>query len=322
MDRREAQQALDLARQWAREGLLPPASLEVIEQRHAGDLVDDPDRESFGSSVLYALGGILLGCAVFAFLVLLQDNADLSYERVEDLSPWLFLGWGLLCSAAAFLLDLVVKKPRLGDALHVAALVAVTASGFPHADDLPLGFLAVLYAGAIVWYRRGRFLVPFLALVALNVAIVSILFGRVARVADEEAAFGIWFAFALVQVPFLAFASKKTAWPWPTFSLASATLLLAGTFVGWYFDVADDLVGGFRGDTEVYLAVLMGIALAAGLVLREKGLVLASALVIAIDAVVFAFDVGEVIGGLVAILAVAGLLIWQAGNLRRYLREA
>jgi hypothetical protein len=321
MDRREARLALDLARQWAREGLLPQASLQAIEQRHAGDVVEDPDRESFGASVLYALGGVLLGCAVFAFMVLLQDNADLSYESAEDVAPWLFLGWGILCGAGAFALDLLLRKPRLGDALHVAALVAITASGFPHAEDLPLGFLAVLYAGAIVWYRRGRFLVPFLALVALNVAITSILFGRVARAADEELAFGLWFAFALVQVPSLAYASRRTAWPWPTFSLAAATLLLGGTFVGWYLDVADDFIGGFDGDAEVYLALLMGSALGAGLYLREKGLVLAAALVIAIDAVVFAFDVGEVVGGLVAILAVAALLIWQAGNLRRYLRE-
>jgi hypothetical protein len=320
MDRRDARIAIDLARQWAREGLLPPASLAAIEARHAGDAVEDPDRESFGASVLYALGGILLGCAVFAFLVLLQDNAGWSYQRVEDVSPWLFLAWGIVCSAAAFAIDALAKKPRLGDALHVASLVAVTASGFPRADELYLGFLAVAFAAGITYLRRARFMVPFLAIVALNAGVASILFGRIGAAGDEDVAFTIWFAYALVQVALLTGASRMTRWPWPTFTLAAATLLLAGSFVGFWSDMVE--WRPFDGHLEVALALLMGATLAVGLVLREKGLVLASALVIAIDAVVFAFDVGEVVGGLVAILAVAGLLIWQAGALRRYLREA
>ncbi|MEK6975040.1 MAG: hypothetical protein AABY18_01695 [Candidatus Thermoplasmatota archaeon] len=320
MDRREAKLAVELARQWASEKLMPPASLAVLESRYAADARDDPDRESFGSGVLYGLGGILLGAAAFALLVLLDDNGIIA--DVTQTAPWLLLAWGLACAGGAFALDLVARKPRLGDALHIAALVAITASGFPRPDELPLGFLAMAYAGAILWYRRSRFLVPFLALVAVNVALASILFGRVARVADEEIAFTIWFAYAVVQMPALVAAARLAKWPWPTFSLAAATLLLAGSFLGWYFDAVDELVQGFDGDVEVYLAVLMGATLAGGLVLREKGLVLASALVIAIDSVVFAFDVGEIIGGLIAILAVAGLLIWQAGALRRYLREA
>lgn len=320
MDRRDARIAIDLARQWAREGLLPPESLAAIEARHAADAVEDPDRESFGASVLYGLGGVLLGCAVFAFLVLLQDNAGWDFQRVEDVSPWLFLAWGIVCSAAAFSVDLVAKRPRLGDALHVAALVAVTASGFPRADELYLGFLAVAFAAGITYYRRARFMVPFLAIVALNAAVASILFGRIGASGDTDVAFTIWFAYALVQVAILTAASRMTQWPWPTFTLAAATLLLAGSFIGFWSDMVE--WRPFDGHLEVFLALLMGATLAIGLVLREKGLVLASALVIAIDAVVFAFDVGEVIGGLLAILAVAGLLIWQAGALRRYLREA
>jgi hypothetical protein len=321
MDRRDAKLAVDLARQWGREGLMPPASVATIEARHAGEARDDPEAESFGSGVLYGLGGVLLGAAVFAFLVLLQDNGRLTYDQTQDLAPWLFLAWGALCSAGAFVLDLVARKPRLGDALHIAALLAVTASGFPRAEDLPLGFLAVAFAAGVLWYRRSRFLVPFLAIVAVNVAIMSILFGRLMRVSNEETALAVWVVYSCLQVPILVLASRQTKWPWPTFSLAAATLMLAAAFTLWHVDFGDDVVGGFQGDTEAYLAVLMGAGLAAGLVLREKGLVLAAALVVAIDAIVFAFDVGELVGGLVAILAVAGLLIWQAGSLRRYLRE-
>lgn len=301
---------------------MPPASLRAIEARHGAEAAApaDPQAESFGSGVLYALGGILLGCAAFALFVLVADGGIAGVEDAA-VASLLFLGWGLACSAAAFAADVVARKPRLGDAFHVASLVAVTASGFPKAEDWPLGFAAMAFAAAVLWYGRARFLVPFLALVALNVAIVSVLFGRVARSADEEAALTIWFWYAVAQLPLLIVASQQTRWPWPTVSLAAATLLLAGTFLGYYFDVLTEALPGFDGDAEVYVAALMGTALAVGLALREKGMVLAAALAVAIDAVVFAFDVGELAGGLVALLAVAGLLIWQAGALRRYLQE-
>lgn len=321
MDQRGDRTALELARQWTREGLMPAASLAALEARHAkGDLPDDPDRETFGASVLYALGGVLLGAAVFALLMLLTENGVLTPQSSEDVAPWLFLAWGALCFGAALLLDRLARKPRLGDALHVAALVAVTASGVPNADDLPLGFLAAAFALAVAGYRRDRFMVPFLAIVALNVSVAVILFSRFGRFGEERVAFTLWFLYAILQVVGLAVASKRTTWPWPTFTLAAATGLLAGTFVGWWSDNVD--WRPFDGTIEVVLALLMGATLAAGLWLREKGMVLAAALAVAIDSIVFAFDVGELVGGLVAILAVAGLLIWQAGSLRRYLREA
>lgn len=302
---------------------MPPASLQALEARHGADATRaaDPQAESFGSGVLYALAGVLLGCAVFALFVLLEDNGAFRPQDGEEVAPWLFFGWAVLCSAGAFSLDKVARKPRLGDAFHIAALVAMTASGFPNAEDSFFGFVAMAFAAGTLWYRRERFLVSFLALAAINVALVSILFGRVSRGVDDDAALTIWFWYALAQLPLLVVASKKTAWPWPTFSLAAATLLLAGTFLGYYFEVLQEVLPRFDGDAEVYLAFLMGGVLALGLALREKGMVLAAALAVAIDAIVFAFDVGELVGGLVALLAVAGLLLWQAGTLRRYLRE-
>lgn len=323
MDRRDARLALELARQWAREGLLPPASLAALEQRHGAQAreADDPDRESFGSGVLYGLGGILLGAAIFAVLVLLEDRGVIGRDRMDDVAPWLFLGWGALCAAGALLLDLVARKPRLGDALHVAALLAVTAAAFPRGEDLPLHFVSLAYAFGILAYRRTRFLVPFLALVAFNVAFAGLLWSEY-LLQDEETLFTLWFVYAAAHLVALIAATRLPAWPWPTLALAGATLLLAGTFLGFFLDTVSERIDNWPGDVEVYLAFLMGAALATGLWLREKGMVLAAALVIAIDAVVFAFEVGDIVGGLVAILTVAGLLIWQAGALRRYLREA
>jgi hypothetical protein len=323
MDRRDARLALDLARRWTQEGLMPPASLRAIEARHTPEAASDPNAESFGSGVLYALGGILLGCVAFALWVLLEDNGvlDGGYESDSTAAAFLFLGWGLVCSAAAFAIDLLARKPRLGDAFHIASLVAMTASGVPQADDLPLGYLALAFAAVVLWYRRGRFLVPFLGLVALNVSLAVLLFGQVGRDGGEDVAFVLWFLYAIVQLPLLVVAARRTTWPWPSTSLAASTLLVAGTFLGAYFDVFDEALPQFDGDVEVYVALLMGGALAAGLALRQKAMVLSSALALAIDAIVFAFDVGELIGGLLALLAVAGLLIWQAGTLRRYLKE-
>lgn len=323
MDRRDARLAIELARRWTREGLMPSTSLAKLEARHGAEAEadEDPDRESFGASVLYGLGGILLGAAIFAVLVLLEDRGVVDNGRVDDVAPWLFLGWGALCAAGAFLLDLVARKPRLGDALHVAALLAVTAAAFPKGEDLPLHFVALAFALGTLAYRRPRFLVPFLALVAFNVAFAGLLWSRYLT-RDEELVFTIWFLYAVAHLAVLVVATRVPKWPWPTLGLAGATLLVAGTFLGFFFDTASERIDNWSGDVEVYLAMLMGVALAAGLWLREKGMVLAAALVIAIDAVVFAFEVGDIAGGLVAILAVSGLLIWQASALRRYLREA
>ena len=318
MDPKAAVEALRLARQWNREGMVSETNLRKIEARYASAASAAPG-ESFGTSVLYGLGGILLGSAVFAFLFLLDDNGLI--EDTEAVAPWLFLGWGALLAAAAFGIDLGLRRPSLGDAFHVAALVAIAAAAFPRAEELPLGLVGMAYALAVVAYRRAHFMVPFLALVAFNVALVPFLFEFFEEPSGEEVALTLWFIAAGLQLGGLVLISRLAQWPWPTLSLASATLLFAGTFLGFYFDVVDSEVQGFEGDVEIYLAALMGAVLAAGLALREKGMVLASAFVIAVDAIVFAFDVGEVVGGLLSLLAVAGLLIWQAGSLRRYLRE-
>lgn len=318
MDRRDARLALDLARQWNREGLLPASSLPQIESRYAEDARDDPARETFGSSVLYALGGVLLGAAVFAFLILLEQNGFVSDS--ERVAPWLFAAWGLVCLGAAIGVDLGLHKSALSESFYVASLVAMTAAGFPRGHELPVIFVSLAFALGVLAYRRLRFMLPTLALIAFNVAFAGLVWIRIERTSDE-AAVTTWFLFALAQLATLTFVAQRTKWPWPSFGLASATLLLAGTFVAFYLDVGHDILSPFDGDIEVFLALLMGLVMAAGFVLREKGAVLSSALVIAIDSIVFAFDVGELVGGLIAILAVSGLLIWQAGSLRRYLRE-
>ncbi len=321
MDRRDAETALRLARQWTREKLMPTSSLAVLEKRHAADAGREGG-ESFGSSVLYGLGGVLLGAAAFALFFLLMDNGYITSQDGDREAPWIFLTWGLACAAVAFTIDFVAKRPTLGESFHVAALVAVTASAFPRPHDLALGHMAMLYAVGILAYRRQRFMVPFLALVALNVAWTSVMESAFWPLRSEEAAFGAWFVFAIAQMGLLIVATRSTKWPWPATSLGGVTLLVAGSFLAWYFEVIAEQTNGFPGDVEIYLAALMGAVMALGFVLRQKSMVLACALVIAIDAIVFAFDVGDLVGGLLAILAVAGLLIWQAGFLRRYLRES
>jgi hypothetical protein len=316
MDRREARTALRLADEWHKQRLLPSASLETLRARYSAAAAGTG--ESFGTGVLYGLGGVLLGAAAFALLFLLEENGIISDS--ERVAPWLFLAWGLFWAAAAFSTDLGLRKLELGDAFHVAALVAITASGIPRADELWLWAFAMAYALAVVAYRRERWMLPVLALIAFNVAVVSFVWGRLERTSDELA-MAAWFALAAAQLATLVLQGRIARRPWSATAIGLATLLLAGTFLGFYFETADDSLPQFAGDAEVYVAVLMAALMAVGLWLKEKGMVLACALVVAIDAIVFAFDVGELIGGLIAILAVAGLLIWQAGSLRRYLRE-
>ena len=316
MDRREALTALRLANGWHREGLLPDASLAKLRARYEA-AARSATGETFGTSVLYALGGILLGAAVFALLFLLEQNGFIS--RTERVAPWLFLGWGLAWAILAFAAD-VGRKPGLADAFHVAALVAIAAAGIPRADDLFLWAFGMAYALGIVAYRKERWMMPLLALVAFNVSVVAFVWGRLERTSDHLATTA-WFLIAAVQLVTLTLQGRIARRAWSATAIGLATLLLAGTFLGYYFQVAEGPLPDFDGDAEAFVAVLMGAAMAVGLWFREKGMVLASAAVLAVDAVVFAFDVGELVGGLVTILAMAGLLIWQAGFLRRYLRE-
>ncbi len=320
MDRREARTALRLAREWKDEGILPESSLTALEERY-GAAAAKAETEPFGTTILYGLGGILLGSAVLALFVLLLENDIISDRSSDEVAPWMFLAWGAVCGGAAFAFDKVLRKPAVGDAFHAAALVAVTAAAFPKADDWPLWLLSMAYGLAITAYRRTRFMVPLLGLVAFNVAAAAFVWGYLERRQTEEIAFGSWFAIAALQMVALAAVGRLRRQSWSGTALGLSTLLMAGTFLGYYFDAIDEKVADFQGDAEIFLAALMGAAMAAGLALREKGMVVAAALVIAIDAIVFSFDVGEVIGGLVSILAVAGLLIWQAGNLRKYLKE-
>lgn len=319
MERRDAQTALRLAQQWNREKLLPSSSLKVLEGRYSPD-ANREGGESFGSAVLYGLAGVLLGAAVFALLLLLIDNGIINDS--QRVAPWLFIGWGIACAIAAFAIDSGLRKPNLADAFHVAALVAITASAFPRVLDLPLGLVGMTFAAYVLVYRRSRFMVPVLAVIAFNVALFPLLlFFLPDHGGSDEIGFTLWFIYALAQVATLVTVTRLRSWPWPTVSLASATLLVAGTFLGFYFEVLDDAIADFSGQVEIYLALLMAVILAVGFLVQQKGIVLASAFVIAIDAIVFAFAVGEIIGGLVAMLAVAALLIWQAGALRKYLKD-
>lgn len=303
---------------------MPAGSLALLRRRHAEEAREDPDAETFGSSVLYGLGGILLGASAFALLVLLEDNDLLGAASAIDVAPWLLLAWGAMCVAAGLSFDLAARKPRLGDAFHVAALLAITSASFPRPEELPwFGVVAMAFAAGMLVYRRQRFLTAFLALAAFNGAYMWFLFEGLEGIlwGTGDGAVTLWFAYAVLQVLGLAAASRWTKWPWPSFSLAMATLLMAGSFLAFYFEVAEDPLPHFQAAPQVYLAILMAPALVGGLALREKGLVLAAAFTLAIDSIAFAFDLGEIVGGLLALLTVAGLLIWQAGNLRRYLRE-
>jgi hypothetical protein len=56
---------------------------------------------------------------------------------------------------------------------------------------------------------------------------------------------------------------------------------------------------------------------AVGLAAREKGLIFGAGLVLVVDALVFAFDIGGYFTGVVLLLAIAGAILWKATKGRR-----
>lgn len=314
MDSRDARIALREARRWAARGLLPPQSLEVLEKEYAGAIDKDDDAPSIGLSILYGLAGILLGAACVAVIVL--------FEVDDNAAPWILAGLGVPLLAAGLLLWQTRKFDGITDALLVGSLVPLSAMALP--DELAGKILAPFGLAAAVlvtWLPRKSHTVPLMGTIA-TFACSGILsyqyFRDTGFFFDELSEPGVylWFSLALAQLAAVLVAGRALERPWRT--LASS-LLCVGLVLPFVL-MTNDLFPNH--DTRFY-ELLVGafelVILLIGLGVRERGLVLGAALVIAGDAIVFAFDISKYFG-LVVLIGLAVALVALAGTLKKLLR--
>jgi len=311
MQRREAERLVQKAREWAAKGLIPEASVPRIEDEYREALDQEPEA-SVAAQALYGVGGALLGAAAIALVVLLEPG--------EDVAGWALFGLALALGAFGVGLALLTRQQDLADALFTGALVAAVFAGllvldlFGGAPDgQAITTLTALGSLALVWARGDRGLVPGVATAAFFVASGMAL----SLLLDQEDAWSTaWLLVGLVYTASVAVLGRRLGRRWRapvlglcTFGVGAAVLVFTGT-------VLDPRL---KGAYELVLGAVQLALLGAGLALREKGLVVGAALIVAIDAIVFAFDVGGLALGLSVLLATAALVLWQARGLRRYL---
>lgn len=311
MDARDARRLLDAARSWADRGLLPQESLATIERElspravAATPTAPAAESPSIGLAILYALAGVLLGAACIAVPILLKVG--------DRTVPWWLLGLGLPVLAAGLLLWRRGGPTGIVDALLVGALVPLTFMGTPDRSiGQWLSVASLACALSVVVLPRTSPTVPVVASVALFLSGGILAQAMLDRLQDTQASAWLWLALGLAQLAgTLAFAARK---PWRAAVLA---LLCVGTVVPFVFAVDRSLPFGGHGRTDELLVGAFELALlCVGLAVRQRGLVLGAALVVAVDAILYAFAT-NVLLGIAVLLGVAVALVLLASTLKR-----
>lgn len=295
---------------WVQEGLVTPEQAERIRARHP--LAEGGATGEGGvATLLYGAAGVLLGAAGIALIAV---SLDIESAQVPlALVAAAFFG-------AALAVRFLLHKEMLADALLVAVLPPAVACGFGDAEAFTIvGVVASV--GLFLWRRASGF-VPTLAVIAFSVA-APVASGRLTEAtlgagAQADTFMWLWvmaqlaFLIGVVLVDRLVTRKDEVA---PT---ALAVIGLAASVIGFLasaMDLESEAV-------EVGLGVVMLGAAILGAMLRHRGLVLGGAVALSIDAIVFGFDVGGPYVGTLTLVVVAGVLIWQAEVVKRFLAPA
>lgn len=304
MDPRDARLILREARAWRDRGLLTPEALATLEAEYApAASLAESERPGIGLAILHALAGVLLGAACIAVPVLLDVTES-----------WIGL-WLLALGAPVLVLGLALWRsktpPGIVDALLVGSLVPLAVMGAP-GDSLGkwLAPLALLAAVAVTWLPRASPTVPVVGSVATYAA-TGILahqwFREPGFFFDEFSTTGdwAWLLLTLAQLAATLVVGRTRGLGW---RLPVSALLCVGLVVPFVL-VLDSALPSQPSRVYELLVGLFELALVGvGLGLRERGLVLGGALVVAGDAIVFAFDINVLVGIAVLLAAAVGLI--------------
>lgn len=298
----EAAVVLREARKWASEGLLPRESLATVEARYGAVADGTSAGGRSGAIALLGLGGALLGAAVIGLLVVLGVSPGLrAYALIASAAGWLAVGMAMARRS---------PTEGLADALLVAALVDVIGAGAASMGERSIPALAAsLLSPFLFWWFRDRRLVPtaagfaFYPLTAIAAATVLSSTSRLAAAVYAIAGVA-WLVAALVL-------GKALRSPWRNEVLATASLGVATCAIAFSHGVLS-----MTSSTKVELAVgvAMGVLFATGLVAREKGLIFGAGLMLVIDALVFAFDLGGYLTGVILLVLLAAAVLWRAAR--------
>lgn len=298
---------LDALEAWRRDGLVDePTYARLRERVHAEP---EPARRGFAADAMQFVGGLLLGAGLVALVVFL----DLA-ERVE---PWAFLAVGAPLVALGVAGALRRAAPGLVEAALagglVPMLVAVGAS-FDEGVSLAVPALVALAGIGIVVLRRGEGPSVLVASVAFvwGSARATLLRDDFLMEAPDMTMRSLWLL-ALLGYGALLVVWREKLWTAISLGLLVAPLTLA-------FGLLLEPLELESVAMELAIGAFLGALLGVGIWLRSRGLVAGAAAGLTVDAVTFAFDVGGAGTAVVVLLALGGLLVWQAEFVRGYLR--
>ncbi|MEA3166294.1 MAG: hypothetical protein QOJ26_1166 [Thermoplasmata archaeon] len=314
MDPRDARLVLNEARGWARRGLVAPEAMATIEAEYGATAGREPadadvDQPAVGLSILYALAGALVGAAAIAVPILLKV--------ADAYTPWWLLGIGLP------LLAIGLAGWRLGwpagivDALLIGSLVPLTILGLPN-DTLGrwIPVVSVAAALAVAWLPRPSTTTPVVGHVAVFASVGIACHQMLGPVVDDGTVSWVWLGLGLAQLGSVVGLRSGSPLPWRTVVTA---LLCVGMVVPFVLGLDHAIPSQPARTYELFVGAFELALLLIGLGLRQRGMVLGASIVVAGDAIVFAFDV-NVLLGIVTLLGVAVMLILLATTLRRFVR--
>lgn len=335
MNRDEARIVLRWVRHYAGLGRIGPADLAAMEADCAraiadGDPADGADAQAAASGagttlsqVLHALGGALLAAAAIAAVLVLFPDDHTRYERTQMLQAWTLGAMGAGGAGIGLALLYTSRNRDLADAFLVAGLACLAMAGMPSDDaGRVLAPLAMAAAVALPIVRRGSMLAALagLAFAAAAFRTFDLHFQEDTGYGASDLGLTLWLLVAALHAAAIAAGVWMLRQRWLSLALAAEAIAIVLPVVLFIDDVLEpsgrspffDDYGG----TEILLALVESVFVAAAILRREAPLLVAAAFVISIDAVVFAFDVGGQEAGVVSLLLVAGAVLGLGTLLR------
>lgn len=288
---------LDLARQWHNEGLLSARSLKVLEERHQ----KDEDELTPLTFILLWGAAMVLAAAVIAtpFLMEADDTATGTVAIVGS----------FLAAAACGALWSAPPRRHFGEALGVTSLALwAVGAALLLQDTLAFVWIGAVWTLGAVWLPQRTVLVPGTALIATSL-LWAIAF---ADTFEDGSVAALALAITIMTGLFASTQIRQPAVGWRhETARALAPLSLLGASL-WFYGENLHESWTFQGAWELWVAITAGAVIGAAYALRDRFALVTAVLILAVDAIVFGFDIGSVGLGIPIMLAVTGGLVAMA----------
>ena len=266
-------------------------------------------QRSFAADAMQFVGGLLVGAALVALVIFLDVS--------DDAKPWAFLGLGLVLlapAAAALYRGAPIGLVEAGLAGGLVPLV-VGAGAAPDQYDIIVPALVALIAVGVTLLRRGEGASTLVAMGVYSFATAraTILQDGLFGGGGDPTLRWTWL------LALLAYMGLLLVWRHRLWALISLAIVVGP--IALAFASILDLSHMSSTNAELVMGAFLGGLLVPGIALGSRGLVAGAAAGLTIDAIAFASTIGGPGTAVILLLALGGLLVWQAEVVRRYFKR-